>query len=85
MYWVLADNVAMLCGIVLKLTEVMVSTCRVGVASAKYGEKSVYFDLGEIDNTVGNWDLYGNDDPNRYNGFQVPRTLHASYGSILWQ
>ena len=59
----------------------MVSTCRVGVASAKYGEKSVYFDLGEIDNTVGNWDLYGNDDPNRYNGFQVTRTFHSSHGS----
>lgn len=81
----LTDNVAMLLRIVLKLTEVMVSTCRVGVASAKYGEKSVYFDLGEIDNTVGNWDLYGNDDPNRYNGFQVTRTFLSSYGSILWQ
>lgn len=45
--------------------------CRVGVVSAKYGEGSVYFDLGEIDNTTGNWDLYGNDDPSRYNGFQV--------------
>lgn len=68
-------------GIGLKLTEVMVSTCRVGVASAKYGEKSVYFDLGEIDNTVGNWDLYGNDDPNRYNGFQVKTHIPCQ----LWQ
>ncbi|KAG0560195.1 hypothetical protein M758_10G156900 [Ceratodon purpureus] len=48
----------------------MRSPSKVGVVSAKYGEKSVYFDLGEIDNTTGNWDLYGNDDPNRYNGFQ---------------
>ncbi|XP_024396298.1 photosystem I reaction center subunit VI, chloroplastic [Physcomitrium patens] len=46
------------------------SPSKVGAISAKYGEKSVYFDLGEIDNTTGNWDLYGNDDPNRYNGFQ---------------
>ena len=42
-----------------------------GVASAKYGEKSVYFDLGDINNTTGNWDLYGNDEPGRYNAFQV--------------
>ena len=46
--------------------------------SAKYGEKSVYFDLGEVDNTTGNWDLYGNDDPNRYNGFQVSLNVECS-------
>ncbi|KAG0567274.1 hypothetical protein KC19_7G122900 [Ceratodon purpureus] len=46
------------------------SPSRVGAVTAKYGQQSVYFDLGEIDNTTGNWDLYGNDDPNRYNGFQ---------------
>lgn len=43
--------------------------CRVGVVSVKYGEGSVYFDLGEIDNIIGNWDFYGNDDFFRYNGF----------------
>ncbi len=44
---------------------------RVGAVTAKYGEKSVYFDLGDISNTTGKWDLYGNDEPNRYNGLQV--------------
>lgn len=44
---------------------------KVGVATAKYGEKSVYFDLGDIANTTGQWDLYGSDGPSPYNGLQV--------------
>jgi hypothetical protein len=52
---------------------------RVGAVTAKYGEKSVYFDLGDISNTTGKWDLYGNDEPNRYNGLQV----HTHYSRIL--
>jgi hypothetical protein len=49
-----------------------------GAVTAKYGEKSVYFDLGDISNTTGKWDLYGNDEPNRYNGLQVDRHLVCS-------
>ncbi|EFJ35825.1 hypothetical protein SELMODRAFT_227307 [Selaginella moellendorffii] len=45
------------------------STAKLGV-SAKYGEKSVYFDLGDINNTTGAWDLYGSDTPSPYNGLQ---------------
>ncbi|KQK04921.1 photosystem I reaction center subunit VI, chloroplastic [Brachypodium distachyon] len=42
-----------------------------GVAvQAKYGEKSVYFDLDDIGNTTGQWDLYGSDAPSPYNGLQ---------------
>uniref|UniRef100_A0ACD5TDX8 Uncharacterized protein n=1 Tax=Avena sativa TaxID=4498 RepID=A0ACD5TDX8_AVESA len=37
---------------------------------AKYGEKSVYFDLEDIGNTTGQWDLYGSDAPSPYNGLQ---------------
>ncbi|KAM0880959.1 hypothetical protein ACQ4PT_006524 [Festuca glaucescens] len=37
---------------------------------AKYGEKSVYFDLDDIGNTTGQWDLYGSDAPSPYNGLQ---------------
>eukprot|EP00249_Psilotum_nudum_P007303 c20461_g1_i2 orf=127-642(+) len=43
---------------------------RVGVAVAKYGEKSIYFDLEDIRNTTGDWDLYGSDGPSPYNGLQ---------------
>ncbi|XP_006654776.1 photosystem I reaction center subunit VI, chloroplastic [Oryza brachyantha] len=37
---------------------------------AKYGEKSVYFDLDDIRNTTGQWDLYGSDAPSPYNSLQ---------------
>ncbi|KAL6609363.1 hypothetical protein ACP70R_039332 [Stipagrostis hirtigluma subsp. patula] len=37
---------------------------------AKYGEKSVYFDLDDIGNTTGQWDLYGSDAPSPYNPLQ---------------
>lgn len=38
---------------------------------AKYGDKSVYFDLEDIGNTTGQWDLYGSDAPSPYNSLQV--------------
>uniref|UniRef100_A0A0C9RH90 TSA: Wollemia nobilis Ref_Wollemi_Transcript_22392_956 transcribed RNA sequence n=1 Tax=Wollemia nobilis TaxID=56998 RepID=A0A0C9RH90_9CONI len=41
-----------------------------GVAVAKYGDKSVYFDLEDIGNTTGAWDLYGSDAPSPYNSLQ---------------
>lgn len=41
-----------------------------GVAVAKYGEKSIYFDLEDISNTTGAWDLYGSDTPSPYNSLQ---------------
>ncbi|GJN15201.1 hypothetical protein PR202_gb02095 [Eleusine coracana subsp. coracana] len=37
---------------------------------AKYGDKSVYFDLEDIGNTTGQWDLYGSDAPSPYNPLQ---------------
>eukprot|EP00250_Pteridium_aquilinum_P001254 c11465_g1_i1 orf=279-701(+) len=43
---------------------------RLPAVSAKYGEKSVYFDLEDIGNTTGSWDLYGSDAPSPYNGLQ---------------
>lgn len=38
---------------------------------AKYGEKSIYFDLEDLGNTTGQWDLYGSDAPSPYNSLQV--------------
>ncbi|KZV43805.1 photosystem I reaction center subunit VI-1, chloroplastic-like [Dorcoceras hygrometricum] len=43
---------------------------RAGAVVAKYGEKGVYFDLDDIANTTGKWDLYGSDEPSRYNSLQ---------------
>ncbi|CAD6332878.1 unnamed protein product [Miscanthus lutarioriparius] len=45
------------------------STRRAAVV-AKYGDKSVYFDLEDIGNTTGQWDLYGSDAPSPYNPLQ---------------
>ncbi|KAK4479613.1 hypothetical protein RD792_015139 [Penstemon davidsonii] len=44
---------------------------RAGAVVAKYGDKSVYFDLEDIGNTTGQWDLYGSDAPSPYNPLQV--------------
>ncbi|XP_020263946.1 photosystem I reaction center subunit VI-1, chloroplastic [Asparagus officinalis] len=41
-----------------------------GAVVAKYGDKSVYFDLEDIGNTTGQWDLYGSDAPSPYNPLQ---------------
>uniref|UniRef100_UPI003467EDA2 Photosystem I reaction center subunit VI n=1 Tax=Fittonia albivenis TaxID=141305 RepID=UPI003467EDA2 len=46
------------------------SNYRAGAVVAKYGEKSVYFDLEDIANTTGQWDVYGSDAPSPYNGLQ---------------
>ncbi|KAG9456150.1 hypothetical protein H6P81_000658 [Aristolochia fimbriata] len=46
------------------------TSVRSGAVVAKYGEKSVYFDLDDIANTTGQWDLYGSDAPSPYNSLQ---------------
>nr|GLL35167.1 photosystem I reaction center subunit VI, chloroplastic [Ipomoea trifida] len=43
---------------------------RAGPIVAKYGDKSVYFDLEDLGNTTGQWDLYGSDAPSPYNSLQ---------------
>lgn len=45
--------------------------CRAGAVVAKYGDKSVYFDLEDLGNTTGQWDVYGSDAPSPYNPLQV--------------
>merc|ERR1712178_527822 len=37
---------------------------------AKYGDESVYFDLGDLENTVGSWEMYGSDSKDRYPAIQ---------------
>ncbi|MFS7905803.1 putative photosystem I PsaH, reaction centre subunit VI [Helianthus anomalus] len=36
---------------------------RAGAVVAKYSDKSVYFDLEDLCNTTGQWDVYGSDAP----------------------
>ncbi|CAI0423147.1 unnamed protein product [Linum tenue] len=46
------------------------TSSRSGGVVAKYGDKSVYFDLEDLGNTTGQWDLYGSDAPSPYNPLQ---------------
>ena len=46
------------------------SRARAAPVVAKYGEKSIYFDLEDLGNTTGQWDLYGSDAPSPYNSLQ---------------
>lgn len=48
---------------------------RTGAVVAKYGDKSIYFDLEDLGNTTGQWDLYGSDAPSPYNSLQVGASL----------
>mmetsp|Transcript_9077 Transcript_9077/g.23321 ORF Transcript_9077/g.23321 Transcript_9077/m.23321 type:complete len:109 (-) Transcript_9077:401-727(-) len=40
------------------------------VTNAKYGDESIYFDLEDIENTSGSWDMYGTDVEKRYPDLQ---------------
>jgi photosystem I subunit 6 len=46
------------------------SGCRIA-PRAKYGDESVYFDLKDVENTAGSWDMYGVDSTKRYPDRQV--------------
>lgn len=37
---------------------------------AKYGEQDQYFDLNDLENTLGSWDMYGQEDEKRYPDLQ---------------
>ena len=50
--------------------SVKLNNSRSGAVVAKYGDKSVYFDLEDIANTTGQWDVYGSDAPSPYNPLQ---------------
>ena len=40
------------------------------VPKAKYGQENQYFDLNDLENTLGSWDMYGEEDEKRYPGLQ---------------
>ncbi|GAB4842237.1 hypothetical protein Ancab_012204 [Ancistrocladus abbreviatus] len=50
--------------------SVRINNSRKGGVVAKYGDKSVYFDLEDLGNSTGQWDLYGSDAPSPYNSLQ---------------
>ncbi|PSC68993.1 pyridoxal phosphate [Micractinium conductrix] len=56
------------------------SAKRAAPVQAKYGEDSRYFDLSDLENSVGSWDMYGQEDKNRYNGLQSQFFENAAAG-----
>eukprot|EP01023_Acetabularia_acetabulum_P021728 TRINITY_DN2146_c0_g1_i1.p4 TRINITY_DN2146_c0_g1~~TRINITY_DN2146_c0_g1_i1.p4 ORF type:complete len:138 (-),score=40.82 TRINITY_DN2146_c0_g1_i1:139-552(-) len=40
------------------------------VPKAAYGEEGKYFDLSDLENTTGSWDMYGQEDEKRYPSLQ---------------
>ena len=49
-------------------------------ASAKYGDEGRFFDLSDLENTIGSWDMYGQQDASRYNGLQAEFFERAAGG-----
>jgi len=50
------------------------------VTSAKYGEEGKYFDLNDIENTSGSWDMYGMEEGVKYPVSQEEFFKRASFG-----
>jgi len=48
--------------------------------SAKYGDESVYFDLGDVESTTGSWDVYGVEYTARYPDQQAKFFENAAQG-----
>ena len=48
--------------------------------SAKYGDESVYFDLGDVESTTGSWDVYGVESKARYPDQQAKFFENAAQG-----
>ncbi|KAK9834092.1 hypothetical protein WJX74_003767 [Apatococcus lobatus] len=44
---------------------------RAAPVKAKYGDESQFFDLDDLEDTAGSWDLYGQEDTKRYPGIQA--------------
>merc|ERR1719161_405472 len=52
------------------ISGVMPTAPRMIKKNAKYGDESIYFDLDDMTNTAGSWDMYGQDDSKRYPSLQ---------------
>ena len=48
--------------------------------SAKYGDESVYFDLGDVESTTGSWEVYGVESTARYPDQQAKFFENAAQG-----
>ena len=55
-------------------------TARCVQTKAKYGDESVYFDLGDVEATTGSWDVYGVESKARYPDMQEKFFEQAATG-----
>ena len=53
---------------------------RTCVTNAKYGDDGKYFDLNDIENTSGSWDMYGLEEGVKYPTSQEEFFKRASFG-----
>lgn len=69
------SSLIILCGVLYRV-----------VPQAKYGDESVYFDLDDVEQTVGAWDMYAVDSSKRYPDQQVfcPQETHAGIDGCLF-
>merc|ERR1719161_1334878 len=44
---------------------------------SKYGDESIYFDLDDMENTVGSWEMYGEDGKKRYPSIQEDSVIRV--------
>eukprot|EP01024_Parvocaulis_polyphysoides_P053820 TRINITY_DN5389_c0_g2_i1.p1 TRINITY_DN5389_c0_g2~~TRINITY_DN5389_c0_g2_i1.p1 ORF type:complete len:139 (+),score=31.66 TRINITY_DN5389_c0_g2_i1:87-503(+) len=55
----------------IKKRSVLASRSNTIVTKANYGDEGKYFDLNDLENTTGSWDMYGQEDEKRYPNLQA--------------
>lgn len=76
-FWCLCLTIITRLSLLFKTNRSKASTKKI---SAKYGDESVYFDLGDVESTTGSWDVYGVESTARYPDQQAKFFENAAQG-----
>jgi|TARA_B110000483_G_scaffold224155_1_gene282684 photosystem I subunit 6 len=76
-FWCLCLTIITHLSLLFKTNRSKASTKKI---SAKYGDESVYFDLGDVESTTGSWDVYGVESTARYPDQQAKFFENAAQG-----
>ena len=76
-FWCLCLTISTHLSFLFKTNRSKASTKKI---SAKYGDESVYFDLGDVESTTGSWDVYGVESTARYPDQQAKFFENAAQG-----
>lgn len=76
-FWCLCLTIITHLSFLFKTNRSKASTKKI---SAKYGDESVYFDLGDVESTTGSWDVYGVESTARYPDQQAKFFENAAQG-----